>query len=68
MLKKGFEERATYLKEEISKLQNEKKHVGDGVGQSVPFFKDYVMPFLCPLLEMVPNLLMQRSIIKSLKR
>jgi len=65
MLKKGFEERATYLKEEISKLQNEKKHVGDGVGA---FFKDYVMPFLCPLLEIVPNLLMQRSIIKSLKR
>uniref|UniRef100_A0A671K7A4 Guanylate binding protein 1 n=1 Tax=Sinocyclocheilus anshuiensis TaxID=1608454 RepID=A0A671K7A4_9TELE len=30
-------------------------------------FKDYVMPFLRPLVEMVPNLLMQRSMLKSLK-
>ncbi|KAL0201262.1 hypothetical protein M9458_004449, partial [Cirrhinus mrigala] len=63
MLKKGFMDEADNLKEEINKLNNEKKHLHGG-----NIFKDYVMPFLCPLVEMVPNLLMQRSMIKSLAK
>ncbi|KTF88885.1 hypothetical protein cypCar_00011313, partial [Cyprinus carpio] len=63
MLKKGFKEEAYNLKEEIKKLKNEKERLhGGGI------FKDYVMPFLCPLVETVPNLLMQRSMIKSLTK
>uniref|UniRef100_A0A8C1JUV3 Guanylate-binding protein 1-like n=1 Tax=Cyprinus carpio TaxID=7962 RepID=A0A8C1JUV3_CYPCA len=63
MLKKGFKEEAYNLKEEIKKLKNEKERLhGGGI------FKDYVMPFFCPLVETVPNLLMQRSMIKSLTK
>uniref|UniRef100_A0A671L8L4 Guanylate-binding protein 1-like n=1 Tax=Sinocyclocheilus anshuiensis TaxID=1608454 RepID=A0A671L8L4_9TELE len=64
MLKKGFKDEAYNLKEEIKKLKDEKErsHGGGGI------FKDYVMPFLCPLVETVPNLLMQRSMMKSLKK
>ncbi|XP_026061117.1 guanylate-binding protein 1-like [Carassius auratus] len=63
MLKKGFEEEAYNLKEEIKKLKNEKERLhGGGI------FKDYVMPFLCPLVETVPNLLVQRSMMKSLAK
>ncbi|ROI69419.1 Guanylate-binding protein 1 [Anabarilius grahami] len=63
MLNKGFKERAKNLEEEIKKLNNEKERIhGGGI------FKDYVMPFLCPLVEMVPNLLMQRSMMKCLKK
>ncbi|CAM4589267.1 unnamed protein product [Leuciscus chuanchicus] len=64
MLNKGFEERATNLQEEIKKLNDEKNRLRDGGGG---IFKDYVMPFIGPLVEMVPNLLMQRSMIKCLK-
>lgn len=59
MIKKGFKEEADNLKEEMKKLKDEKKHSHDG-----NIFKDYVMPFLCPLV--VPNLPMQRSMMKSL--
>uniref|UniRef100_A0A8C2J7J6 Guanylate-binding protein 1-like n=1 Tax=Cyprinus carpio TaxID=7962 RepID=A0A8C2J7J6_CYPCA len=63
MLKKGFKQKAENLEEEIKKLNNEKEcSRGGGI------FKDYVMPFLRPLVEMVPNLLMQRSMLKSLKK
>uniref|UniRef100_A0A673IS48 Guanylate binding protein 1 n=1 Tax=Sinocyclocheilus rhinocerous TaxID=307959 RepID=A0A673IS48_9TELE len=64
MLKKGFKDEAYNLKEEIKKLKDEKEHSHGGGG----IFKDYVMPFLCPLVETVPNLLMQRSMMKSLKK
>ncbi|XP_048020760.1 guanylate-binding protein 1-like [Megalobrama amblycephala] len=63
MLNKGFKERTKNLEEEIKKLNNEKERIhGGGI------FKDYVMPFLCPLVEMVPNLLMQRSMMKCFKK
>lgn len=62
MIKKGFKDEADNIKEEIKTLKDEKKHSHGG-----NIFKDYVMPFLCPLVEMVPNLLMQRSMMKSLK-
>ncbi|XP_059419254.1 guanylate-binding protein 1-like isoform X1 [Carassius carassius] len=63
MFKKGFKQKAENLEEEIMKLKNEKERSkGGGI------FKDYVMPFLCPLVEMVPNLLMQRSMLKSLTK
>uniref|UniRef100_A0A673INK8 Guanylate binding protein 1 n=1 Tax=Sinocyclocheilus rhinocerous TaxID=307959 RepID=A0A673INK8_9TELE len=61
MLKKGFKDEAYNLKEEIKKLKDEKEHSHGGGG----IFKDYVMPFLCPLVETVPNLLMQRSMMKN---
>ncbi|XP_073705468.1 guanylate-binding protein 3-like [Garra rufa] len=41
MLKKGFKDEADSLKEEINKLNDEKKNLQGG-----NFFKDYVMPFL----------------------
>ncbi|KAI2667800.1 Guanylate-binding protein 1 [Labeo rohita] len=63
MLKKGFMDQAENLKEEINKLNNEKKRLHGG-----DIFKDYVMPFLCPLVEMVPNFFMQRSMMKSLAK
>ncbi len=63
MIKKGFKEEADNLKEEIKKLKNEKDHTNGG-----GIFKDYVMPILCPLVETVPNLLMQGSMMKSLKK
>ncbi|KAL1280782.1 hypothetical protein QQF64_015382 [Cirrhinus molitorella] len=63
MLKIGFKDEADNLKEEINKLNNEKKRLNGG-----DIFKDYVMPFLCPLVEMVPNFLMQRSMMKSLAK
>uniref|UniRef100_A0A672T7S9 Guanylate-binding protein 1-like n=1 Tax=Sinocyclocheilus grahami TaxID=75366 RepID=A0A672T7S9_SINGR len=62
MLKKGFNQKAENLEEEIKKLNNEKKRLSGG-----SIFKDYVMPFLRPLVEMVPNLLMQRLMLNSLK-
>ncbi|XP_067308596.1 guanylate-binding protein 2-like isoform X2 [Pseudorasbora parva] len=62
MLNKGFKERATDLDEEIMKLNNEKDRLHAG-----GIFKEYVMPFLHPLVEMIPNLIMQRSMLKCLK-
>uniref|UniRef100_A0A673LNH1 Guanylate-binding protein 1-like n=1 Tax=Sinocyclocheilus rhinocerous TaxID=307959 RepID=A0A673LNH1_9TELE len=62
MLKRGFKEKAENLEGEIKKLNNEKECSSGGA-----IFKDYVMPLLSPLVEMVPNLLMQRSMLKSLK-
>ncbi|RXN34795.1 guanylate-binding 1-like protein [Labeo rohita] len=61
MLKKGFSEKAELLNEEITNLKKEKENSGG-------FMKEYVMPLLGAVTEMLPAVLNYRVLMKGLKK
>ncbi|XP_073691863.1 guanylate-binding protein 1-like [Garra rufa] len=61
MVKKGFDERADLLNEEITSLKKEKESSGG-------FMKEYVMPLLGTVTELLPAFLNYRVLMKGLKK
>ncbi|XP_073705734.1 guanylate-binding protein 3-like [Garra rufa] len=61
MLKKGFDEKADLLNEEITNLKKEKESSGG-------FMKDIVMPLLGTVTELLPSFLNYRVLMKGLKK
>ncbi|KAL1280784.1 hypothetical protein QQF64_015384 [Cirrhinus molitorella] len=61
MLKKGFNEKAELLNEEITSLKKDKESSGG-------FMKEYVMPIVGAVTEILPTLLNYRVLMKGLKK
>ncbi|KTG18817.1 hypothetical protein cypCar_00017309 [Cyprinus carpio] len=61
MIKKNMKEKADLLNEEITNLKKEKENSGG-------FMKEYVMPFVGALKEILPSVLKYRVLMKGLKK
>ncbi len=61
MIKKGFSEKADLLNEEIATLKKEKESSGG-------FMKEYVMPVLGAVAEILPTVLNYKVLMKGLKK
>ncbi len=61
MIKKGFSEKADLLNEEIATLKKEKESSGG-------FMKEYVMPVLGAVAEILPTFLKYKVMMKGLKK
>uniref|UniRef100_A0A8C2DUK2 Guanylate-binding protein 1-like n=1 Tax=Cyprinus carpio TaxID=7962 RepID=A0A8C2DUK2_CYPCA len=61
MIKKNMTEKADLLNEEITNLKKEKENSGG-------FMKEYVMPFIGAVAEILPSVLNYRVLMKGLKK